>query len=513
VAAVGADAGTASPHMLRWVPGLGSEQVAALVARRAETPLATRAELADLDGWDEQTFLQAAGFLRVHGSNPLDVTRIHPERYGDAERLLAHLGYRTDDLATPETAPAVREALSGLPLEEAARTLDMRLPVLQGIVGALQRPDHDPREEHHGPILRRRIRRIEDLAPGEWVKGTVRNVVDFGAFVDIGLKEEGLVHVSEFSRRYVRNPLKFLHVGDVVRARIVKVDTEKHRISLSLVPEKGAKGRGRPKGDRPAAKGRPAPKTAGGRQPAEGRTADDDRPRAAGRPERRAGEGRGSGERRGRGRRPGGPDRRGARTGPPGRGPRGRGRRDEGRRSGPPRVVTSQSEGPAPERPPDAKGRPKIRWAYYDSDTPDEHPGTEYLDEFEEYEEIRPEAEAETAAESGDAEAKPQETPVEEAPAEAASRDEAPAEGALADEAPADEAPAEETPADGAPADEAPADEALTEEAPEEQAPAKEAPAEAASLVPEDDSGIAPAESPEEAVDNDNEDEASEEPT
>ncbi|MEA3368173.1 MAG: Tex-like N-terminal domain-containing protein, partial [Planctomycetota bacterium] len=191
VAAVGADAGTASPHMLRWVPGLGPEQVESLLARRAEAPIAGRAELADLPAWDEQTFLQASGFLRVHGANPLDATRIHPERYGDAERLLAHLGYRPDDLASAEVAPAVREALAGLALEPAARQLDMPLPVLQDLVAALHHPDRDPRADHHGPILRRRIRRIEDMVPGQWVKGTVRNVVDFGAFVDIGLKEEG----------------------------------------------------------------------------------------------------------------------------------------------------------------------------------------------------------------------------------------------------------------------------------------------------------------------------------
>ncbi|MFO8014073.1 MAG: Tex-like N-terminal domain-containing protein [Phycisphaerae bacterium] len=497
VAAVGADANTASPHMLRWVPGLGPEQVEALVARRAQAPLATRADLADLPGWDEQTFLQAAGFLRVHGPNPIDVTRIHPERYGDAERLLAHLGYRTEDLASPETAPAVREALAALPLEEAARTLDMPLPVLQAIVGALQRPDHDPRQEHHGPILRRRIRRIEDLTPGEWVKGTVRNVVDFGAFVDIGLKEEGLVHVSEFSRRYVRNPLKFLHVGDVVRARIVKVDTEKHRISLSLVPEKGGKRRGPPKGDRKPGKGRPAPKQTGDRRPAESRASDDDRPRAAGRTERRAGAGRGTGERGGR--RTGGRDRQRSGGGPPrGRGPRGRDR--DRRRSGPPRVVTSQSDGPTPERPPDTKGRPKIRWAYYDSDSPDEHPGTEYLDEFREYEEIQPEtetqaeAQAEVKTEAGQAETEPPDAPADEPPAEERVADEAPAEGHAADEATPDEGVADEAPreeaADGTTA-------VATRNVPEHAT--SEAPEDETGRESEDDSGIAPIEEADEA--------------
>ena len=394
VAAVGADAGAASPHMLRWVPGLGPQAVEALLARRAETPIATRADLRDLPGWDEQTFLETAGFLHVRGANPLDLTRIHPERYGDAERLLAHLGYRPADLASAEGAPAVRETLTGLALEPAARVLDMPLPLLQEIVAALHHPDHDPRQDHHGPILRRRMQCIDDLAPGQWVKGTVRNVVDFGAFVDIGLKEEGLIHVSEFSRRYVRNPLKFLHVGDVVRARIVKVDARKHRISLSLVPEKPHKGR-RGK-DRAAESGRAEAEKTADRQPADVPGRRDDGPRPAGRPERRAGERHASTDRRGRGRgRPTGrPGRSRSGTGPPrGRGPRGRDKRGDRRRSGPPRVVTSHSDGPPPERRPDAKGRPKIRWAYYDSDNPDDNVGTEYLDEFEAYEEIGPESE------------------------------------------------------------------------------------------------------------------------
>ncbi len=508
VAAVGADANTASRHMLRWVPGLGPEAIESLVARRARAPVAARADLADLPGWDEQTCLQAAGFLWVHGPNPLDATRIHPERYADAERLLAHLGYRPEDLAAPEMAPTVREALTGLLLEEAARTLDMPLPVLQGIVAALLRPGHDPREDHHGPILRRRIRRIEDLAPGEWVKGTVRNVVDFGAFVDIGLKEEGLVHVSEFSRRYVRNPLKFLHVGDVVRARIVKVDMQKHRISLSLVPAKGEKGKGgRGKRGRQGGRGRGDTGKGGDRKRDEGRRRDD----------------------RSRGGRPRG---------------RGRGRdRGDRRRSGPPRVVVSQSDGPAPERPPDTMGRPKIRWAYYDSDTPEEHPGTEYFDKFEKYEEIQtepaqaqelPSDEAARALHDPPAEPgaekkeepqgapappeaegteKPQEAPAEseqesgEPQAQNAEGDEEPHETPSEPEPESAEAP-QETPPE--PAVESGEGEEERPAAPAESAPS-EATGEAAGEAMEDDSGIAPVEAPEaDAADAENEDEADE---
>ena len=351
VAAVGADANTASPEMLQRVPGLGPEQVQALVARRANEPITTRLQLKDLPGWDDTAFLQAAGFLWVHGPNPLDVTRIHPERYADAERLLAHLGHTVDDLASPDVAPAIREALTGLALEPLARELDLPLPRLQHLVGALLNPGKDPRDAHHGPILRDRMRTIEDIQPGQWVKGTVRNVVDFGAFVDIGLKEEGLIHISQFSRRYVRNPLRFLHVGDVVNARVVNVDTEKHRISLSLIHDKPREGRPRPARRKPGETGtdqtRPRPKRG-------------DAPRG------RPGDRRPRSDKSDRGR---------------GRGPRRDGRP---RRSGPPRVIVSQSDGPTIERPPDALGRPKIRWAHYDSDSPEENIGTEYHDDFEE---------------------------------------------------------------------------------------------------------------------------------
>jgi len=407
VAAVGADANTASAAMLRRVPGLGDEQVEALLARRAQTPIESRDDLKTLPGWDEKTFLQAAGFLRVYGPNPLDATRVHPDRYADAERLLAHLGYRVQDLASSEAAPAIREALRNLAAEPLARELDMPLPRLEDLVEALKHPGRDPRSSHPGPVFRRRMSRIEDLVPGQWVKGTVRNVVDFGAFVDIGLKEEGLIHVSEFSRRYVRNPLKFLHVGDIVRARIVNVDVAKHRISLSLVPGKGEKGWPKPaheKRSESSSANRP-----GGRAAKTARAGRDESPRPAVKPERRSSEPRaprgGPGRDRGRRGRPG-------RPGGRGREPRHDGRR---RRSGPPRVTVSRpQEGPS-RRDPDRMGRPKIRWAYYDSDSPDDHPGTEYLDEFEEYEEIRPRQEgAEPGREPGEPDQAPQQ-PEEEA--------------------------------------------------------------------------------------------------
>jgi len=479
VAAVGVAVAAASPEMLRRVPGLSAAHVEALLARRAEAPPQSRDDLRALPGWDDAAFLQAAGFLRIRGPNPLDATRIHPERYADAERLLAHLGRRPADLASPEALPGLRDALTDLPLEPLARELDMDLAVLQDLVAALLHPDDDPRAKHHGPILRKRMRRIEDLQPGQWVKGTVRNVVDFGAFVDVGLKEEGLIHISEFSNRYVRNPMRFLHVGDVVNARVVKVDAEKHRISLSLVPEKGAprprRGRGRP-GPRDAGKtGAPAegkPRAAargeGQSSRAEGEAA------RTGRPERRGGDTRGrSGRRDDRGRG-------GSRSGREGgRGGYGRGRDRRPRRSGPPRVIVSKADTPTGERDPDRLGRPKIRWAYYDSDSPEDHVGTEYIDEWEEIESaetesdapaIEPVARGEPRQESNDApetespepEAAEPETP--EAPEVRPEAPDAERESAEAPEPETPETPGPETPE--APDDESPQDETKPPETP-----------------------------------------------
>jgi uncharacterized protein len=516
VAAVGADAGTASAAMLRYIPGLGPAHVESLCERRTQSPfdplssslslraegratpsmvegspLAGREDLRTLPGWDEPTFQAAAGFLRVRGASPLDATRVHPESYGAAERLLAHIGHRVDDLASAESASAIRQRLTGIALEPLAADLQIPLPDLMDLVGALQNPDHDPRRQHHGPVLRRKMRRIEDLAPGMWVKGTVRNVVDFGAFVDIGLKEDGLVHISQFSRRYVRNPLKFLHVGDVVDVRIVSIEADKHRIALTLIPEEPKKREPKPPatvgvapvGAAPAPPGRsPAPP---GRSPADaggapsGPTPTSAAPPAArSRSPARPARARAEPSRRGAGRPPptapgasppgpteqarpvrrpsGGQRREAAAGGRPDR-PRGptsdrarRDRRPPPAQGGGPRVIISKGKPATPPRDPDEKGRPKIRWAYYESDVDEEG--------FEEVEAIQ----AEAAPPQTPVEAPPQtpveappQTPVEAPPAEAAS-----AETAEPPTPPVAEPPAlpgvEETrsPPEAAPADE-----------------------------------------------------------
>jgi len=391
VCAVGADADAASPAMLRYLPGLGPPHVQSLVALRAQGPLTTREQLRALPNWDGKPFLQAAGFLRVRGPEPLDDTRIHPESYERARQLLAKIGHKPEDLKDRTARQAIAKSLTGVSLEPLAAELALPLLDLLDFVAALQRPQHDPRAGEHGPIFRNRIQRFEDFQPGMWVKGTVRNVVDFGAFVDIGLKEDGLVHISQFSKRYVRNPLKFLHVGDVVDVRIVSIDTARHRIALTLIPEEKPK-KHAPSAAEGAAPPRAAKATAGSPAAVGGTDHPPAAPSLEHRPSRTPPHARSP-------RRVASGDRPAARTGGPGRdrkpGPtsgdrsarpprKGGPRKHEPRRAGPkePRVHTFRDE---PQDKPDQeeldeKGRPKIRWAWYDSDAKDGEQPTEEND-------------------------------------------------------------------------------------------------------------------------------------
>jgi predicted RNA-binding protein with RPS1 domain len=401
--------------MLRYVPGLRPEHVQPLCARRAQSPLASRADLRTLPGWDEPTFVTAAGFLRVHGDNPLDATRVHPESYAAAERLLEKVGHRLQDLKAPASAQAVRQHLTGIALEPLAAELNLPLPDLAELVGALQKPNADPRQQHHGPIFRNKMRRIEDLAPGMWVKGTVRNVVDFGAFVDIGLKEDGLIHISQFSKRYVRNPLKFLHVGDVVDARIVSINTGKHRIALTLISEEPKKGEAPPGGQAAARPARPRPRTGRrGPRPATAAPSAEGGPSApahgapAPAPQRRAAAPPKAG-----GRRPPRAPQRAEGAPAQGEGDR-RDRFRRGRRptrTGPPRIIISKSQAELKDRGADEKGRPKIRWAHYESDPNEE----EWVEE-----EAEAPAEAESRAAEPESPAEGETTPAKaESPAQA----------------------------------------------------------------------------------------------
>jgi len=409
VCAVGADANRASPAMLGYVPGLSPAQVEALLARRKEKPIETRDDLRSLPGWDDRAFLQAAGFLRVSGPNPLDSTPIHPESYAAAERLLERVGHRAADLKDPASAKALQKDLTGIALEPLAQDLGLAMLDLVDLVGALQHPDSDVRWRHARPIFRKKMRRLEDLKPGMWVKGTVRNVVDFGAFVDVGLAEDGLVHISQFSRRYIRNPMKFLHVGDVVEARVVTIDPERQRIALSLIPEEPPlkPAAAKPKPGPAATKAAAAPTPAGA--PAAAPAEKAPRPkmpvveRRVAKTERRPSRqpaGRGRAER---------PAATGAKTPHRDKKPGGA-TRPRKERPRPPsteqRVHVFRDETPEAERPPDDLGRPKIRWAHYESDRHEEAADDEFdIEETETADQVEPVEDVEPAQTDAPAEA------------------------------------------------------------------------------------------------------------
>jgi uncharacterized protein len=263
---VGVDVNTASAALLGYVAGISKKVAGAIVAHRDESgSFGSRAELKKVKGLGPKAFEQAAGFLRVPGSrNPLDNTTIHPESYDAAKALLdlAALNLRMADLpnrlrkwceanrlemdAGPVSAEHPEPAAHASRLtHHASRTTDNWLTTatllgigeltLRDIVDALLRPGRDPREDLPPVILRRDVLSIDDLREGMTLKGTVRNVVDFGAFVDIGVKQDGLVHVSKMAKQYVRNPHEVVSVGDVVDVTVVGIDRERGRIGLSMV--------------------------------------------------------------------------------------------------------------------------------------------------------------------------------------------------------------------------------------------------------------------------------------
>ena len=230
---VGVDANTASPALLRYVSGLGNAVAANIVAHRNEHgPFAKRSDLKKVKGLGPKAYQQAAGFLRVPDSaNPLDNTSIHPEAYPVVTRLMDLAGTR---LKARDMLGRVRALQDELGASGLAELLEVGEPTLADIVAGLARPGRDPRDELPPPVLRQDVLKMEDLTIGMRMKGTVRNVVDFGAFVDIGVKQEGLVHVSKMADRYVRNPFDVVSVGDVVDVTVISVDLERGRIGLSM---------------------------------------------------------------------------------------------------------------------------------------------------------------------------------------------------------------------------------------------------------------------------------------
>ena len=230
---VGVDLNTASASLLEYVSGISKTVARNIVAYREENGAFTdRKQLLKVPKLGPKAFEQCAGFMRIQGgANPLDGTSVHPESYGAAENLLRSLGFQPEEVAGG--------GLKGLGKKigdygKMAEELGVGEITLRDIVAELEKPGRDPREEMPKPILRTDVMEMKDLKPGMVLRGTVRNVIDFGAFVDIGVHQDGLVHISQMTERYIKHPLEAVSVGDIVEVKVLSVDLEKKRISLTM---------------------------------------------------------------------------------------------------------------------------------------------------------------------------------------------------------------------------------------------------------------------------------------
>lgn len=238
---VGVDLNTASPSLLEKVAGITPTISKNIVAYREENgAFSSRAELKKVPKLGPKTFEQCAGFLRVSESkNILDNTAVHPESYDAAKALLRLCGYDIKNMKR-EGFSDLRDKVNAIGEEQAAAQLGVGVPTLHDIVTELLRPGRDPRDELPKPMLRTDVMSMEDLKPGMELTGTVRNVIDFGAFVDIGVHQDGLVHISQICDRYIKHPSEVLKVGDIVTVRVLSVDVKKQRISLTMRTDKAA---------------------------------------------------------------------------------------------------------------------------------------------------------------------------------------------------------------------------------------------------------------------------------
>jgi uncharacterized protein len=261
---VGVDANTASVSLLRHVSGLNQLVARELVDyRKQHGPFKNREQLLQVPSIGPNRFVQAAGFLKIiDGDNPLDETWVHPESYAAVQRLLAEIGADLQTLKPAQKSGELKAKLETLSPETLNAKLEIGAPTLFDIMDAMARPGRDPREDLPAPIFKKGILKLEDLQAGAELKGTVLNVVDFGAFVDIGLKDSGLVHISQLANRYIRNPYEIVSVGDVVSVWVLAVDQQRRRVSLTMIkPGTGRKPtEKRPQQDRGQSADRPPSK-------------------------------------------------------------------------------------------------------------------------------------------------------------------------------------------------------------------------------------------------------------
>ena len=233
---VGVDVNTATPSLLSYVSGINKTIANNIVKYRDENGKITeRKELLKVPKLGKVAFEQCAGFIRVFdGKNPLEITAVHPESYEKAEQLLENIGYKKEDLKDAEKLKNIKLKLNSINIKETAKQLDIGEMTLKDIIDELSKPGRDPRDEMPKPILRSDVLKFEDLKEGMILNGTVRNVIDFGAFVDIGVKHDGLVHISELSENYVKNPSDVVSIGYIVKVKVIKIDNERQNVSLSM---------------------------------------------------------------------------------------------------------------------------------------------------------------------------------------------------------------------------------------------------------------------------------------
>lgn len=230
---VGVDLNTASASLLEYISGISKVIAKNIVSYREENGrFLTRAQLLKVAKLGPKAYEQCAGFMRINdGKNPLDGTSVHPESYGATKKLLEKLGYQPEDIRGGKLAGISKKIGD---YKKLAAELEIGTMTLQDIVKELEKPARDPRDEMPKPILRTDVLEMKDLTPGMTLKGTVRNVIDFGAFVDIGVHQDGLVHISQITERYIKHPLEAVSVGDIVEVKVMSVDLQKKRIQLTM---------------------------------------------------------------------------------------------------------------------------------------------------------------------------------------------------------------------------------------------------------------------------------------
>ena len=233
---VGVDVNTATPSLLSYVSGINNTIAKNIVKYRDENgKLKNRKELLKVPKLGKVAYEQCAGFLRIlDGDNPLEITAVHPESYETTEKLLNKIGFDVKDIKNKEKLQELQQKLKTIDIQKTAKELEIGEMTLTDIIEELSKPGRDPREDMPKPILRSDVLKLEDLKEGMILTGTVRNVIDFGAFIDIGIKHDGLVHISEMSEKFIKNPSEIVSVGDIVKVKVINIDKERQKVGLSM---------------------------------------------------------------------------------------------------------------------------------------------------------------------------------------------------------------------------------------------------------------------------------------